>query len=87
MDLLSPSMSIQLNIAEAKAKLSALVDAALRGEEVVLAKAGQPVARIVSLSPAIAKTPHLLARLQYPDVEAQAFMPEPEIDAAVDRPR
>jgi len=79
-------MSIQLNIAEAKAKLSALVEAALRGEEVVLAKAGQPVARIVSLTPNIAKTPHLLAQLHYPDVDAEAFAPEQEIEAALNRP-
>ncbi|WP_370163084.1 type II toxin-antitoxin system Phd/YefM family antitoxin [Limimaricola soesokkakensis] len=38
---------MQVNIAEAKAKLSELVDAAERGEEVILARRGRPVARIV----------------------------------------
>jgi prevent-host-death family protein len=38
-----------MNIAEAKAKLSALVEKAVAGEEVILAKAGKPVARIVPL--------------------------------------
>lgn len=39
-------MSRQINIAEAKAKLSELVEAASRGEEIVLARHGRPVARI-----------------------------------------
>lgn len=39
-------MSRQVNIAEAKAKLSELVEAASRGEEIVLARHGRPVARI-----------------------------------------
>ena len=38
-----------VNIAEAKAKLSALVDRAAAGEEIILAKAGKPVARITAL--------------------------------------
>jgi prevent-host-death family protein len=37
-----------LNITEAKAQLSALIEAVLKGEEVILAKAGKPVARLVS---------------------------------------
>ena len=39
---------MQMNIAEAKAKLSELVAAAERGEEVVIARGGHPVVRIVS---------------------------------------
>jgi prevent-host-death family protein len=35
------------NIAEAKAELTALIDAVSRGEEVLIAKAGVPVARLV----------------------------------------
>ena len=79
-------MGIQMNIAEAKAKLSALVEAALRGEEVVLARAGEPVARIVSMIPAAAQRPHLLARFSYPDVDEAAFAPEPDIAAALATP-
>lgn len=37
------------NVAEAKAQLSRLLDAALAGEEVVLARNGTPVARIVPI--------------------------------------
>ncbi len=39
-----------INIAEAKAKLSQLVEQAERGEEVILARHGRPVVRIVRLS-------------------------------------
>jgi prevent-host-death family protein len=38
-----------VNIAEAKAKLSQLVDLAERGEEVIIARHGRPVAKIVRL--------------------------------------
>lgn len=40
-------MTIHVNIGDAKTRLSELIAAALRGEEVVLNKAGRPVARIV----------------------------------------
>jgi len=42
---------MQMNIAEAKAKLSELVAAAERGEEVVLARGGHPVVRLVAAWP------------------------------------
>lgn len=35
------------NISEAKASLSQLVEKALQGEEIIIAKAGKPVARLV----------------------------------------
>lgn len=41
-----------MNIAEAKAKLSTLVTMAQDGEDVVLARNGEPVARIVALDAA-----------------------------------
>lgn len=40
-------MTIHVNIGEAKTRLSELIAAALRGEEVILNKAGRPVARLV----------------------------------------
>ncbi len=46
-------MGIQVNIGEAKTRLSELVAASLKGEEVTLSKAGKPVARIVALEDAI----------------------------------
>ena len=42
-------MTVQVNIAEAKAKLSALLDRALAGEEIVIARAGKPIARLVAV--------------------------------------
>lgn len=43
-------MTVTVNLTKAKATLSALVDRAAAGEEIVLAKAGRPVARIVPLA-------------------------------------
>jgi prevent-host-death family protein len=39
----------QVNIHEAKTHLSRLVDAAAAGDEIVIARAGKPVARLVAL--------------------------------------
>jgi prevent-host-death family protein len=47
-------MGIHVNIGEAKTRLSELVAASLRGEEVILSKAGKPVAKILALESAIA---------------------------------
>ena len=47
-------MGIHVNIGEAKSRLSELVAASLRGEEVILSKAGKPVARITALDDALA---------------------------------
>lgn len=43
-----------VNIGEAKSKLSALLDKAQAGEEVVIARAGKPVARLTPLTPTAA---------------------------------
>jgi len=47
-------VTIHVNIGEAKTRLSELVAAALRGEEVVLDKAGEPKVRLVALPEAMA---------------------------------
>ena len=41
--------SAQVNLYEAKTQLSALVDRAAKGEEIVIAKAGKPMAKLVPL--------------------------------------
>jgi len=41
---------MQVNIYDAKARLSALLDRALAGEEVVIARAGKPLARLTPLA-------------------------------------
>jgi len=43
-------VTLQVNIAEAKAKLSSLLDRALAGEEVVIARAGKPLVRLVPVN-------------------------------------
>jgi prevent-host-death family protein len=43
-------MTCQINIAEAKAKLSELLDRALAGEEIVVARAGKPLVRLVPVN-------------------------------------
>ena len=48
-------MSKTVNLYEAKAHLSELVERAAAGEEIIIAKAGRPRARLVPL--AVAKTP------------------------------
>lgn len=44
-------MSAQFNIAEAKARFSELVQKTMLGEEVIIAKDGKPVAKLVPLEP------------------------------------
>lgn len=40
---------MKVNVAEAKARLSELIDAALRGEEVTIARRNKPVVRLAAL--------------------------------------
>ena len=40
-------MAVQVNIYEAKSKLSKLINQVIAGEEVIIAKSGKPVAKIV----------------------------------------
>ncbi|HZD77519.1 MAG TPA: type II toxin-antitoxin system prevent-host-death family antitoxin [Acidobacteriaceae bacterium] len=46
-------MTTTVNIYAAKTQLSALVDKAAQGEEIVIAKAGKPMAKLVPLEPAV----------------------------------
>lgn len=55
-------MTIHVNIGEAKTRLSELVAAALRGEEVVLQKAGKPQVRLVALEDASLAEREAIAR-------------------------
>jgi antitoxin (DNA-binding transcriptional repressor) of toxin-antitoxin stability system len=51
-------------LAEAKAQLSALLDAIEAGEEVVITRRGQPVARLVREHPKSAGSPDWVSRLR-----------------------
>ncbi len=44
---------MQFNMLEAKTQLSKLVEAALRGEEVVIANRGKPVVKLVKAEAAV----------------------------------
>jgi prevent-host-death family protein len=46
---------ITRNVAEAKATLSQLLDAALAGEEVIVARAGKPLVRLVPLQAPVSR--------------------------------
>ena len=49
---------LEVNIHEAKTHLSRLLEAALAGEEVIIARAGTPIVRLVPVAPAT-RTPGL----------------------------
>ena len=82
-------MTIQMNIAEAKARLSELVARAEAGEEVIIARAGKPV---VALTPSAAPAPTGPRRLGVwaehgPLADPDLFLrPDPEIEILADAP-
>jgi prevent-host-death family protein len=81
-------MTITVNIAEAKAKLSALIEAVERGEEVILARAGKPVARIAPLAPKTNRRPGILREMGWvgEPTPYEAFEPDPNDTAWIDDP-
>ncbi len=48
-------MTVQVNIYEAKTRLSQLLDQAVAGDEVVIARNGRPLARLVPVTAAITR--------------------------------
>ena len=60
-------MTKSINIAEAKARLSALIDRAAAGEEIVLSRAGRPVARLMPLADRMPRQPGIRRTWQIPD--------------------
>jgi prevent-host-death family protein len=60
-------MTKTVNIAEAKAKLSALVDRAAAGEEITLCRSGRPVARLVPLLGGLPREPGVRRAWKVPD--------------------
>jgi prevent-host-death family protein len=70
----------KVNIAPAKAKLSALVNKALRGEQVVLCKNGTPVVRLVPVHPFSEKDPCRPIPELAVHVGAEALQPLDEAD-------
>jgi prevent-host-death family protein len=81
-------MPIQMNIAEAKAKLSALIEAAERGEEVIIARNGEPVARVYAANPKRVRLGILKELYGWtgPATPIEAFAPDPEDLDWTDKP-
>lgn len=50
---------LKVNIYEAKTQLSRLIDAARRGEEVIIARDNKPMVRLVPFEGALAKGRHI----------------------------
>ena len=86
-------MTIKVNIGEAKTRLSELIAAALRGEEVVLSKAGRPVARLVPETEALnlereairASRLAMLGKHKGKFSEAERTIPDESVDEYLDR--
>jgi prevent-host-death family protein len=60
-------MAVQVNIAEAKAKRSSLLDQALAGEEVVVARAGKRLARLAPAESMTRRKPGAWRGLKIPN--------------------
>ena len=73
-----------INIHAAKTQLSRLVDEAAAGNEIIIARAGKPVAKLVPLAPAAAKHRRVLGRLAGQLVVPENFdapLPDDMLDA------
>ena len=73
---------MQVNMLEAKTHLSKLVEAALRGEEVVIANRGKPVVRLVKADPPLKRIAGAWAGLMTEAEIDHAFSPEVEAEIA-----
>jgi prevent-host-death family protein len=69
-------MPVVINLYDAKTQLSALVDRAAAGEEIVIAKNGSPRARLVPLTPlGAARTPADALGVSFVAEDFDAFDP------------
>jgi prevent-host-death family protein len=76
------SMTRSVNVAEAKARLSALIDRAAAGEEIILSRAGRPVARLMPLEEQTPRQPGVCRHWQIPDNLFLEPMAEEDLRAA-----
>jgi prevent-host-death family protein len=79
-------MTIQINIAEAKAKLSELVARAEAGEEVVLARNGAPIVTLTPIPVArkAKRVPGAWAHLNLKIPDELFIGPDPEMEAIIE---
>lgn len=73
-------MATVVNVHTAKTNLSKLLDRVRKGEEIVLAKAGKPCAKLVPLDEAQERRPGLLKGWRLPDSFFDP-LPAEELDA------
>src|SRR5262245_13310788 len=91
--VISRSGAVQVNILEAKNRLSQLIRLVQAGEEVVIANRGEPVARLVPAGQSSATTPAtgnartMLSWLEHHPLPDYARRSAEEIDAAIDEER
>ena len=71
-------MPLTVNVHEAKTQFSRLLEQAHAGQEIILAKAGKPYARLVPLAPdgGPARNPGRLAGRRLPDAFFEPLPPE-----------
>ena len=75
-------MAAQINIAEAKAKLSSLLARALAGEEIIIARAGKPLARLTPIETLTRRKPGAWRGLKIPNDALFEPMDPEDLDAA-----
>jgi prevent-host-death family protein len=91
--LVRGSEALQVNIFEAKNRLSQLIKSVQAGEEVVIANRGEPVARLVpahvtsSASSGTGSAQVILGWLEHHSLPDYARRSAEEIDAAIDEER
>ena len=73
-------MTEQVNVQDAKTRLSELLQRVERGEEITIARAGSPVARLVAVEPPARRELGFLAGGPLPDSFFEP-LPEDELDA------
>jgi prevent-host-death family protein len=71
----------QVNIHDAKTNLSKLIEQAAAGEEIIIARAGKPVARLTAIEP-IPRRRHFGALKGRARVDERFFEPLPEAELA-----
>ena len=71
-------MSVTVNVHEAKTHLSRLLERVLQGEEIIIARAGTPVARLTALPPTTAgrKPGTAIGKVTYSDDFAEPLPDE-----------
>ena len=79
-----PPMSTVVNVYDAKTRLSALLAAVEAGEDVVIARAGRPVARLVRVLTPAGQRPGRGSASGRIIISADFDDPLPEVEAAIE---